>query len=61
MRMEIQYAIKENSIRIIKCEIKLKTRDGKRFIYHGLFKSTSEAIIDAINRFDIVTIFVRTI
>ena len=59
--MKTQHAIKENSTRLIKCEIKLTTQNGKKFIYQGLFRSTSAAIVDAIKRFDIITIFVRTI
>lgn len=57
--MIIQHAINESSSHLRKCEIKITMRDGNVLVYHGLFKSTTEAIMDAINRFDIKTIFVK--
>ena len=59
--MKTQYAINESNSQLVKCEIKLYTRDRKKFVYHGLFKSTTAATRDAINRFDVKTIFVRAI
>jgi len=55
--MKTHYAFKEQKAGLIKCKIKLTTRSGETYIYYGLFKSTSEAVIDALNRFDTATIF----
>ncbi|MCP5246358.1 MAG: hypothetical protein H6937_10630 [Burkholderiales bacterium] len=57
--MKTHQAIQESSSQLMKCKIKIKTREGKSLVYHGLFKSTTDAILDAINRFDIMTIFVK--
>ncbi len=53
--------VKANSIQLIKCELKVKTRKGQKFIYYGLFESTTAAISDAINRFQIASIIVQKI
>lgn len=59
--IKTQYAFKANNTQLIKCELKIKTRTGNVFVYHGLFNSTTAAITDAIDRFEIATIFVRAV
>ncbi len=59
--MKTEYAITESRSQLVKCEIKLQTGDRKKLIYHGLFRSTAAATRDAINRFDVKTIFVRAL
>ncbi|SER00078.1 hypothetical protein SAMN05421690_100565 [Nitrosomonas sp. Nm51] len=59
--IKTQCAYKAGSVRLLKCELKIKTRNGKKFVYHGLFKSTMAAITDATNRFEIATVIVRAV
>ncbi len=54
--MKIHYAIKAPHTRLIKCKVKLTTRTGETYAYYGLFRSTSDAILDAISRFETTTI-----
>lgn len=56
--MNTHYALETQSVRLIKCRIKLTTHAGETYLYYGLFKSTSAAVIDALNRFETRTIFV---
>lgn len=59
--IKTQCAYKASGARLIKCELKIKTRNGELFVYYGLFKSTTTAITDAISRFEIASIIVRAV
>ncbi len=54
--MKTHYAVKVQNARLIKCKIKLTTRTGETYSYYGLFRSTSDAVIDAISRFETTAI-----
>jgi len=55
--MKTQHIIKEQNSRLIKCKIRLTTRCGDTYVYYGLFKSTSDAIMDALSSFETATVF----
>lgn len=59
--MKTQHVIKEQNTRLIKCKIRLTTRCGETYVYYGLFKSTSEAIMDALSRFETTTVFAAAV
>lgn len=46
---------------MIKCEIKLKTNSGEIRIYHGLFSTTADACMDAVERFNAACISVKAV
>lgn len=54
--MKTRYAVSAQNTRLIKCRIKLTTRTGETYFYYGLFRSTSDAVIDAVNRFETAAI-----
>jgi len=54
--MKTRYAVRAQNTRLIKCKIKLTTRTGETYYYHGLFRSTSDAVIDAVSRFETAAI-----
>lgn len=44
---------------MIKCNVKVKS-DGKEYVYPGLFKTTADAVTDALKRFmNVASVFVR--
>ncbi len=43
----------------VRCKVQVTLRDGKTFAYSGLYKSTSEAAIDALERFGFGSVSVR--
>lgn len=43
----------------IRCKVQVVTQDGHTHIYQGLFKSTSEAVIDAMEKFEVATVIAR--
>ncbi len=45
----------------INCQVKIKTVDGNRIGYSGLFPSTIDAAIDAANRFIFANIKVEAV
>ncbi len=50
--MKTRYAVRTQNTRLIKCKIKLTTYSGETYSYYGLFRSTSDAVIDAVSRFE---------
>jgi hypothetical protein len=54
--MKTRYAVRAQNTRLIKCKIKLTTRTGETYYYYGLFRSTSDAVIDAVSRFETAAI-----
>ncbi len=58
--MKVQHAINPSKT-LLKCALKIKTRNGQKFVYYGLFHSTTEAVIDAIQRFEIASLSVQKI
>jgi len=44
---------------MIKCIVRLKTKCGSRVKYSGVFKSTTDAVMDAITRFKVASICVE--
>jgi hypothetical protein len=54
--MKIRYAVRAQNTRLIKCKVKLTTRTGETYYYYGLFRSTSDAVIDAVSRFETAAI-----
>lgn len=43
-------------VKLIKCQVTVKTEDGAQHSYGGLFPSTCDAVIDAIERFGIAKV-----
>lgn len=43
-------------VKLIKCQVTVKTSDGAQHSYGGLFPSTCEAVMDAFDRFGIAKI-----
>lgn len=43
----------------VRCKVRITLRDGKTFAYSGLYKSTSEAAMDALERFGFGSVSVR--
>lgn len=45
----------------IKCQVRVTTNTGERFRYAALFASTCDAVIDAISRFGVSKISVKSV
>lgn len=43
-------------VKLIKCQVTVKTGDGAQHNYGGLFKSTCNAVMDAFDRFGLAKI-----
>ncbi|SDY37779.1 hypothetical protein [Nitrosomonas sp. Nm58] len=43
----------------VKCKVQVTMKDGRSFTYNGLFKSTSEAVMDALEKYGIVKVDAR--
>ena len=43
-------------VKLIKCQVTVKTADGAQHSYGGLYPSTCDAVIDALERFGIAKI-----
>ncbi|MBX3629791.1 MAG: hypothetical protein KF908_07705 [Nitrosomonas sp.] len=54
--MKTRYAVKAQTTRLIKCKVKVTTRTGETHFYYGLFRSTSDAVLDAVSRFETTSI-----
>ena len=54
--MKTRCAVRAQKNRLIKCKIKLTTCTGETYSYYGLFRSTSDAVIDAASRFEAAAI-----
>jgi hypothetical protein len=49
----------KRSVQPIRCKVQITRPDGKTFTYQGLFKSTSEAVMDALEKYGIVKVDAR--
>lgn len=38
-------------MKLIRCLVEIKTQEGRTVSYHGLYQSTTDAVIDALERF----------
>lgn len=43
-------------VKLIKCQVTVKTSDGAQHSYGGLFQSTCDAVMDAFDRFGLAKI-----
>lgn len=43
----------------IRCKVEIMTHNGKRHVYDGLFKTTADAVMDALDRFGFGRVSVR--